>query len=60
MSATMSQMSTAVTQWAGNVASNVNNRNKVKNPIGFCAKCVPRLAMDPIFVLPVGHQYLKA
>lgn len=39
MSATMSQMSTAVTQWAGNVASNVNNRNKVKNPIGFCAKC---------------------
>lgn len=39
MSATMSQMSTAVTQWAGNVASNVNNRNKVKNSIGFCAKC---------------------
>lgn len=39
MSATMSQMSTAVTQWAGNVASNVNNRNKVKNPIGFCSKC---------------------
>ena len=54
MSATMSQMSTAVTQWAGNVASNVNNRNKVKNPIGFCAKCGPPIGYGSHFCTSCG------
>lgn len=39
MSATMSQMSSAVTQLAGNVASNISNKAQKENAIGFCSKC---------------------
>lgn len=39
MSATMGQMSNAVSQLAGNVAANVGNKKPKENAIGFCSKC---------------------
>lgn len=39
MSATVNQISSVVTQFAGNVASNINSGAKKENTIGFCSKC---------------------
>ncbi len=39
ISATVNQISSVVTQFAGNVASNINNRTNKESTIGFCSKC---------------------
>lgn len=54
MSATMSQMSNAVTQIAGNVAGNVSNKVQKENVIGFCSKCGSPIAYDSKFCISCG------
>ena len=39
MSETMSQMSSAVVQLAGNASTNIGNKVKKEDAIGFCSKC---------------------
>lgn len=54
MTATVNKVSDAVTQLAGNVASNIGRKSQKENAIGYCAKCGSPILYDCKFCTSCG------